>query len=204
VLTRNGRVETTNYRTVKVPADVEIPAYVKDEFAPFYKAMFERSVAQEGRRGVFTEYFWDMAWCDPCAADPLAPEELRKLGVWWLSEGGASAPGPMGGIIAGGAVPVKLTRLHVRYDWDHFPEDLVFQQTADQANFQGRYVMRHPWKGLANCPAGEQYRRDVRKRQEEEAKTLARLTGWDLAGVRTKMKLGDGPASQEWHQTIFR
>jgi hypothetical protein len=29
VLTRNGRVETTNYRTVKLPANVELPTYVR-------------------------------------------------------------------------------------------------------------------------------------------------------------------------------
>ena len=42
---------------------------------------------------------------------------------------------------------VFLTRLHVRYDAAHFPEDLVFQETADRTNFQGRYVLRHEWKG---------------------------------------------------------
>jgi hypothetical protein len=36
---------------------------------------------------------------------------------------------------------VFLTRLHVRYDNAHFPEDLVFQETGDRVNFQGRYVL---------------------------------------------------------------
>src|SRR3954469_24091017 len=41
-LTRNGRIEATNYRTVKLPSDVDIPVYVKAqaEFSNFYKAMF--------------------------------------------------------------------------------------------------------------------------------------------------------------------
>ena len=30
---------------------------------------------------VFLEYAWDMAWCDPCAADPLSTRELRELGL---------------------------------------------------------------------------------------------------------------------------
>src|SRR5207247_1047449 len=40
-LTRNGRVETTNYRTVKLPSDMDLPAYLKDqgEFGRFYSAM---------------------------------------------------------------------------------------------------------------------------------------------------------------------
>ncbi len=28
-LTRNGRVEATNYRTVKLPSDMDVPVYVK-------------------------------------------------------------------------------------------------------------------------------------------------------------------------------
>lgn len=42
---------------------------------------------------------------------------------------------------------VFMTRLHVRYDAAHFPEDLVFQETADRSNFQARYVLRHEWQG---------------------------------------------------------
>ena len=30
-----------------------------------------------------------------------------------------------------------LTRLHVRYDRAHFPQDLVLQETADRVNFSG-------------------------------------------------------------------
>ena len=39
-LTRSGRVETTNYRTVKLPSNTEVPEYVEDEFGDFYRAMF--------------------------------------------------------------------------------------------------------------------------------------------------------------------
>ncbi len=89
-LTRNGRVEATNYRTVKLPANVELPTYTRAEFAQFYKAMFENQSKREEYRVVWTEYFWDMAWCDPCAADPLSPEELKRAGVFWL--GGDEPP----------------------------------------------------------------------------------------------------------------
>ena len=84
VLTRNGRVETTNYRTVKLPANVELPTYVRGEFPTVYKALFETQAKREGYRVVWTEYFWDMGWCDPCSADTLSPEELRGAGVFWL------------------------------------------------------------------------------------------------------------------------
>src|SRR2546425_6664835 len=94
-ITRKGRVETTNYRTVMLPTRMEIPEYVKESFPDFYKAMFGQQVRRENERAVFTEYVWNMGWCDPCAADPLSPQELRALGVFWLDEpGGGQAFGP--------------------------------------------------------------------------------------------------------------
>ncbi|HJY34093.1 MAG TPA: DUF2330 domain-containing protein, partial [Vicinamibacterales bacterium] len=153
-LTRKGRVETTNYRTVKLPADMDLPEYLKqpNEFASFYKAMFARQVQNQDGRAVFLEYGWDMRWCDPCAADPLANSELRQLGVFWAGDGG-------------GTPEAFLTRLHVRYDNAHFPEDLVFQETGDRSNFQGRYVLRHPWTGADGCSAASAYRQDLRQRR---------------------------------------
>ena len=83
-LTKNGRIESTNYRTVKIPSDIDVPLYVKDEFGPFYKAVFERAVSRENMRAVFVEYAWDMGWCDPCAAEPLSNKELVELGARWI------------------------------------------------------------------------------------------------------------------------
>jgi hypothetical protein len=195
-LTRRGRVETTNYRTVKLPSDMDLPVYLKDrgEFSKFYKAMFTRQVEKHDARVVFTEYAWDMRWCDPCAADPLSGEELRNLGVFWQDAMGSQPPN------------VYLTRLHVRYDGAHFPEDLVFQETPDRSNFQGRFVLRHPWTGSATCDAAAAYRQSVWERQQEEAQRLASLTGWQLAGIRTKMGLGARPPVEPaaWWQRIWK
>lgn len=193
-LTKKGRVESTNYRTVKLTTDVEIPTYVKDpaEFAKMYKAMFDQHVGREDMRAVFQEYAWDMAWCDPCAADPLSRDELRSLGVFWL-DGGSDIVRPAIGRPVAAPENVFVTRLHVRYDQAHFPEDLVFHETGDRTNFQGRYVLRHAWSGPATCEAGEAYRRTVRDRQAREAETLATLTGWHLEDIRRKQ--GEGPVA---------
>src|SRR5207302_1697836 len=51
-LTRNGRVETTNYRTVKLPSDIDVPLHVKDEFGKFYTAMFDQVVRDQDMRAV--------------------------------------------------------------------------------------------------------------------------------------------------------
>jgi hypothetical protein len=200
-LTRGGRIETTNYRTVKIPADAEIPEYVKEVFADFYRDMFRTAVANENRTAVFLEYAWDMGWCDPCASEPLTQDELRELGVFWLDE----APGAAVRVMPGGGAMPFVTRLHLRYDAAHFPEDLVFQQTADRTNFQGRYIMRHPWRGGSDCPAAQEYRKTLRDRQEQEATTLASLTGWDIDDIRAKMKLdGDPPGGPKWYQKLWK
>ena len=95
-LTRKGRVETTNYRTINLPTGMDLPVFIKGEFGDFYRAMFDQQVQKENMRAVFLEYAWDMGWCDPCAADPLSAEELRQLGVFWLTGSGPTPPPRLG------------------------------------------------------------------------------------------------------------
>ena len=181
-LTRKGRVETANYRTVRVPSDVEVPLYVKDEFGSFYKTMFDRAVQREDMRAVFLEYAWDMGWCDPCASEPLTNKELVELGARWIGSDDDKPYRSYGGSDA------YVTRLHVRYDAAHFPEDLAFQETRDRANFQGRYILRHPFRGSANCKAGDDYLASLPARFEAEANALADLTGWNSTEIRARME----------------
>ena len=198
VLTEQGRVEVTNYQTLKLPSNMDLPVYIKDDFGSFYKALFDNQTQKYNMRSVFTEYFWNMGWCDPCAANPLSPEELKKLGVFWLGSGFSQ----------GGGVPVQVTRLHVRYSQDTFPEDLMFQETGDTQNFQGRYVLRHAWKGSPEqCSAAEEYFRRLAKRHEQEAQALSNLTGWDLNEIRRKMKLDENQIPQtneNWWKNIWK
>ncbi len=181
-LTRKGRIETTNYRTVKLPTGMDVPLYVKDEFGSFYTAMFERAVERQDRRAVFLEYAWDMAWCDPCAADPLKNKELVELGARWI---GSDDDQPFRQ--RGAGTGAFATRLHVRYDAQRFPEDLMLMETRDRENFQGRYVLRHPFAGQAQCEAGDRYRQSLPARFAQEAETLADLTGWQQPTIRTRM-----------------
>ena len=202
-LTKKGRVETTNYRTIKLPTDMDLPVYIKDKFGDFYTALFEQQVKKERMKTVFLEYAWDMNWCDPCAADPLSVKELRDLGVFWIdnqSDNPRRFPTQ--------ARDVFVTRLHVRYTADKFPEDLIFQETADRTHFQGRYVLRHPWKGEDNCQEAQAYRKNIKKRQEQEAQRLASLTGWDINTIRDKIGIiatttDDNSDGKTWWQKLW-
>jgi hypothetical protein len=208
ILTEKGRVEASNYQTIKLPSNMDIPVFVKNDFANFYKSMFDTQVNKQNMRAVFTEYFWNMGWCDPCAAEPLSPTELKQLGVFWLGQNSDSSSG----------VPVQVTRLHVRYSNDSFPEDLMFQETGDTENFQGRYVLRHAWQGTPDqCPAAQEYFKQLAIRHQQEAKNLAELTGWKMDSIRQKMSLSEGgqylesgskntdkkPAQNQWWRSIW-
>ncbi len=200
-LTRHGRVETANYRTIPMPTGNEIPTMVKTKFGETYKALYGQSVDKQGGAAVMMEYAWDMGWCDPCAADPLSAQELRELGVFWVNSDAGLAPG---------AQDVYVTRLHARYDADSFPEDLRLVETKDRGNFQGRYVMRHAFEGEMACAAGQQYRRSLPVRWEQEAQTLASLTGWDINQIRDDMKEhgtdpgGEAPEPAPWWKNIWK
>jgi hypothetical protein len=184
VLSPQGQAEVTNYRTVNVPSDAEIPVFVKNEFGDFYKSMFQTAYNQEGKKVAFLEYAWDMGSCDPCSAEPLNPEELKQAGVFWLNPD--SSPS------------VFMTRLHVRYTRDKFPEDLIFQETSNQQSFQGRYILHHAFKGEMKCEAGQEYKRALNQRFEQEAQTLAKLTSWNIKDIREKIKINQSETTPFW------
>ena len=190
LLSPKGQVQLTNYRTVKVPSNTEVPEFVKGEFKDFYQSMFQKSYEQENKQVAFLEYAWDMSTCDPCSAEPLNQEELKQAGVFWLSRNNPNN--------RWGGNNVFITRLHVRYSRDKFPEDLKFQSTGDRTNFQGRYIIRHPYTGKMTCSAANQYQRRVATRQEQEAQNLANLTGWDINNIRDKITFVEAKPVKWW------
>lgn len=171
-VTRTGRVEPVNYRGLKLPEAVDAPAFVKSDFSNVWRAAFDHLVQANGMGVVYTEYAWDMTWCDPCPSPPLNREEMRSLGVWWLDD-----PNPT----------TFVTRLHARYDKASFPEDLVLQATADRTNFQAKVVVHNEWQGEAKCENANAYMRSLPARRQHEANALADFTGWPLDRVRTQM-----------------
>ena len=150
-LTKDGRVEAANYPNVKVPTGMDVPLYVKDEFGEFYKAMFERAVATRkharGVRRICLEHGLVRSLRRAAAVEQGARRTRRALDRRRQRSSRRCA-----------AFPAFMTRLHVRYDAQSFPEDITFLETHDRENFQGRYVLRHPWKGDATCPAAQAYR----------------------------------------------
>jgi hypothetical protein len=212
-LTSEGRVETKNYQTRKIPTNTEVPLHLKERegaFGDFYKAVFERAVKKAGGSGVFMEYFFDIGSCDPCSAPPPTMGQMLELGVWWSDGDDSFTADELSFETLVDGMDIEdmreemdepfwgdtfLTRLHVRYDAKSFPADLTFQETGDDDEyFQGRYVVNIPWRGEDRCEAADAYKKDVIKRQRTEIANVARLTGWKQSEIETLARTnGDIP-----------
>ena len=93
-----------------------------------------------------------------------------------------------------------------------FLEDLMFQETDDDKNFQARYVLNHPWKRAGverrsgKCERQiREYFSDLFERQEKSAQNLASLTGWDINEIRKKMKgdSSDNKKKEDWWKGLW-
>jgi len=165
-LSKEGRIECTNYRTVKVPTDRNIPTFVRNDFGNFYKDLFDREYDRQGQNCVFLEYAWNVtpSWggvkCDPCVGPPPISRDLASAGVRWNGN-------------------VQFTRLHVRYTKEKFAQDLLFQVTPNKENFQARYIITNPANGTFNCSDGQDYLVSLVNRRERELDELQVLAGWN-------------------------
>ena len=155
----SDRYEAANYKNAFIPTNLKVNEDVVDRFGPFYDSLF-REVGTPGT--VVTEYAWSAGSCDPCPSPPLDESEIATLG----------------GDVVGSLDPYSavITRLHYRYTSASLGEDLVFKKANpviggrglpdEQGNisekvagesgsnqFQGRYVMLHPWTEKITCDA---------------------------------------------------
>ena len=132
----------------------------------------------------------------------LTNNELQQLGVFWIGDNSNQTKG-----WSGGPAPVIVTRLHIRYNNQTFPEDLVFQETKDQQNFQGRYIIQHPWKGSPNqCSQAKEYFKNLQVREGQRAENYRMLTGANINEIKSKMNLKELPPEEGkvWWKKIWK
>jgi hypothetical protein len=175
ILSPDKRYEVANYKNVFIPTNIDLKPTVKDRFAEFYAALFDKTLAANPG-AVVTEYAWtarSMAVrggrgggrgplgvkCDPCPAVIPLDSDMMLLGG-----------DVIGGPIQKGAY--VLTRLHARYGPKDMKDDLRFREakpvvggrevrgdkgleqgsTDGQENFfQARFAIRYPWTGPIRC-----------------------------------------------------
>ncbi len=157
ILAPGQRYEVANYGNTTIPTNLEVRDEVRKRFGEFYAALFDRTV-EKHPGAVVTEYAWDASTCDPCPGPTLDGDDFATLGA------------DVTGVDGWGLV---LTRLHARYGKEQAPNDLVFKavepiaggrevtseggkleeraRASGSNNFQGRYIIRHPWTGPVTC-----------------------------------------------------
>ncbi|HEY0481445.1 MAG TPA: DUF2330 domain-containing protein [Kofleriaceae bacterium] len=205
ILAPGQRYEVANARNVTIPTNIDVSDAVKDRFAGFYTALFDRTL-ERNPGAVVTEYAWQASTCDPCPGPTLNPGDFATLGADVIGDArdrrNASSMG----------YDLVLTRLHARYG-KTMADDLRFRaappiaggrehvqngqggleegaQPASQNNFQGRYAIRHPWTGPIRC---EHPRRKIWGGPPIE---IARQPGFSPAGVRPAVGLAFAPRGQ--------
>ncbi|MCA9687206.1 MAG: DUF2330 domain-containing protein, partial [Myxococcales bacterium] len=214
ILARNTRYQVANYPNVTIPTNLEVKDETRDHFGQFYVSLFDHTLGQNPK-AVVTEYAWSASSCDPCPEPALTLEELVTLGVDVLpTYAGKFGPNAKVDESLQWSVPSDfvLTRLHARYDASSLGEDLVFAeapaiaggreflqedgkleqgavpQPGGSNNFQGRYIIRHPWTGAIACenPQRGVWGGPPEDRQGKPTPTLARRA----AGVDRSASLG--------------
>ena len=161
ILAPNMRYEVANYPNVTIPTNLPVNDVVRTRFGEFYAALFDHTLAA-APGAVVTEYSWDAGTCDPCPGPTLDGNDLATLGADVIGNTYKNT----------GYNGYTLTRLHARYGKE-VKNDLVFRAVEpivggrgipdakgqmSQAvskesynNFQGRYVILHPWESTLTC-----------------------------------------------------
>lgn len=204
VLAPDTRYEVANRPSATIPTNLLVRDEVRGRFGEFYAALFDH-VLEKVPNAVVTEYAWDSSTCDPCPGPTLDQNDLATLGADVLAATYKDLS----------VWSMTLTRLHARYGAE-VADDLVFRAvepleggrgTPDAEgkiasgarafsvnNFQGRYIILHPWTGAIACE------RPVRGRwggpPEGGGNQIATPTANDLAfAPRGKVELGGLVAS---------
>jgi hypothetical protein len=187
--TKKGRIESTNYRTVSLPTGKNIPLFVQNNFGNFYANLFQHQWEKEGKAVTMLEYAWDVSpknyvKCDPCVATAPSTQDLVQAGVWWINRDWKDYS-DIEEEDDDYSDNVFFTRLHVRYNRNKFPQDLMFQVTPNTESFQARYIITHPATGDFSCDAGKKYLKELKQRRSDEMQMLSYLTGkgyhnWDV------------------------
>jgi MYXO-CTERM domain-containing protein len=169
ILAPNTRYEVANYPNITIPTNIPVKDDVRTHFGEFYAALFDHALAK-APGAVVTEYAWDSGSCDPCPGPTLDGNDLMTLGADVLGSNYKDVQ----------SSEFTLTRLHARYGKE-VGSDLVFRAVqpleggrgipaengamdeqvhtnTGTNDFQGRYVILHPWDGAIACASPQRGR----------------------------------------------
>ena len=241
ILARGQRFELANYKNVTIPTNLDVDEKARDQFGAFYAALFDRTLEENPGAVVTEYAWDAASCdpCPSPTLSPAEIATLGGDVLPGNDDGpggpvAPSAPGAPGVRPWRGGFGFVLTRLHARYGKDALGEDLVFraappiaggrewkgkdgklevgaQQDGGVNNFQGRYAIRHPWKGPVACenprrgiwggpPAGEKGDSQPKAAQNlafapRGGVKLAAFLKHDVPEIKAKAAEPTGPAA---------
>lgn len=187
-ISRDGLVQPKSVGFKKMPTDLDIPLFVKSDFAAAYNDIFGQAVTADNFQSAFLEFSGDVAWCPNCKdSNALDRSDLRALGAWWVDRLNVhktkTAAKPK-------AAPtnVYMTRMHIRHTNKTLQGGTEFVSTKDKSRFQVAFNMHQPFVKAVTCEDGRLYQLNLPKSYEAQIYNYAALTGQKAADIRAKME----------------
>ncbi|RLB47038.1 MAG: hypothetical protein DRJ42_26315 [Deltaproteobacteria bacterium] len=181
VLARNQRFEAASYENVNIPTNLEVVDGVRESFGGFYAALFDKTIEEhEGAvvteyawqatgcdpcpGPVLSEQDLLSLGADVVPGLRGPSTIIPRVPLPRPRRGGRFNSSPFQSFV--------LTRLHYRYGRGELGADLVLRpaspiqggrgvgpagelpteaRESGANNFQGRYIIRHPWEGEISC-----------------------------------------------------
>ena len=187
-------------------SDVEVPLFVKDEFDKFYGACSPAGARRRtcARSSSSTPGTW--AGATPAPPIRCPAEELRELGVFWLDGptgrrwGGPASQRRRRRTCSSPASTCATTPSTSRRTWSS-------RRPATARTSRGATSCATPGRATTAARPRRPTAASCRSATEQEAQTLASLTGWDIQKIRGRMNLkASGPAEEDepWWKTIWK
>lgn len=181
ILAKGQRYELANYENATIPTNIRVQNTVRDGFGAFYDALFERTLEKNPGAVVteyaWDASTCDPCPEPPLTPSELFTLGGDVIGAAETADPYSDIPGVVPQkrrLVQWQPQRFVLTRLHYRYKKDQLGEDLVFRpagpivggrgmpdpsgelqerrgQPSGFNNFQGRYVILHPWEGSLAC-----------------------------------------------------
>lgn len=205
-ISRDGLVQPKAAGLKKMPSGVDLPLFVKNDFAQVYADIFAQSVTTDNFQSLFLEFSGDLGWCPNCKdADTLTRADLRGLGAWWVDKAKTQKSKA-----APESTPdnIYFTRMHIRHTNKTLLNNVEFVNAKDKNRFQTVFNLHQPYIKDAVCEDGRLYQANLPRIYDVQLNNLVALTGYEAVDIRARMTEGgqnfdlqsDEDAAQWWER----
>ena len=198
-LTRKGRVETHQLPDGEAARDMEVPLFVKEEFADVYQAIFtEQARRERGRRRVLPRV--RLGHGGGATRVPPTPSPAEELSRGWAPSGSTTPRGRPRAPIVPRGLRRSSSRASTSVTTGAFPGRPRLPGDGRPHELSGAVRPAAPVPGTDAVRSGPTVSEELRERRRQEARTLADLTGWNLDTIRGRMGPDASGSDGPWYR----